>query len=160
MTVLMTRTPIRRILLVEDNPADVFLLKEALRNSGLQFELITANDGEKALRMLFDDAPPAPSPDLILLDLNLPKVNGHMVLRRIKSDPRTETIPAIVMSSSGAASDVTLAYSEHANCYIRKPASLDELFHTVLAIKSFWLDVVQLPPSKPSGLARSASETA
>jgi CheY-like chemotaxis protein len=151
---------IRRILLVEDNPADVFLLNEALQNSGLRFELITASDGEKALRMLFDDAAHGPCPDLILLDLNLPKVSGHTVLQRIKSDPRTETIPAIVMSSSGAASDVMLAYAEHANCYIRKPANLEELFHTVLAIKSFWLDVVQLPPAKPLGYARSASETA
>lgn len=155
----MTRTSIRRILLVEDNPADVFLLREALQNCGLHFELITATDGEKALRMLFDEAAHSPLPDLILLDLNLPKVNGHTVLRRIKSDARTETIPAIVMSSSGAASDVTLAYSEHANCYIRKPASLDELFQTVMAIKSFWLDLVQLPPGKPSGLSRTASET-
>jgi two-component system, chemotaxis family, response regulator Rcp1 len=155
----MTRTQLHRILLVEDNPADVFLLREALHNSGVRFELMTATDGEKALRMLFDEADQTPSPDLILLDLNLPKVNGHMLLRRIKSDPRTETIPAIVMSSSGAASDVTLAYSEHANCYIRKPANLDELFHTVMAIKSFWLDVVQLPPAKPSDLGRSASET-
>lgn len=155
----MARTQIPCILLVEDNPADIFLLKEALQNSGLRFELITATDGEKALRILFDEAAHAPSPDLILLDLNLPKVNGHMVLRRIKSDPRTETIPVIVMSSSGAASDITLAYSEHANCYIRKPANLDELFQTVMAIKSFWLDLVQLPPSRPSGLARTASET-
>ena len=154
----MTRNNIRRILLVEDNPADVFLLREALQNSGLRFELIIASDGEKALRMLFDDPAPSLAPDLILLDLNLPKVNGHAVLRRIKSDPRTETIPAIVMSSSGASSDVTLAYAEHANCYIRKPTNLEELFHTVLAIKSFWLDVVQLPPPRPSSYARSASE--
>ncbi|MBV8069727.1 MAG: response regulator [Acidobacteriaceae bacterium] len=153
----MTRPHIRRILLVEDNPADVFLLKEAFQNSGLAFDLITAADGEKALALLFDGKTPDTCPDLILLDLNLPKINGHTVLQRIKSDPRTEMIPAIVMSSSGASSDVALAYSEHANCYIRKPTNLEELFRTVRAIKSFWLDVVQLPPAPAHGNARSAS---
>jgi len=142
----MTRTATCRILLVEDNPADVFLLKEALQSSGLHFELTTASDGEKALQLLFDQHPAHVNPDLILLDLNLPRVNGHILLQKIKSDPRTEAIPAIVMSSSAAASDVTQAYLEHANCYIRKPATLEDLFRTVLAIKSFWLDVVQLPP--------------
>ncbi len=154
----MIGTETCRILVVEDNPADIVLLREAFQNSGLRFELITASDGDRALKMLFEEDPPQRSPDLILLDLNLPKVNGHAVLQRIKSDPRTETIPAIVMSSSGAASDVTLAYSEHANCYIRKPGNLEELYRTVFAIKSFWLDVVQLPPASSSGLARSATQ--
>jgi chemotaxis family two-component system response regulator Rcp1 len=147
----MNRTQTCRILVVEDNPADIVLLREAFRNSDLRFELITASDGDHALKMLFGDERHQPSPDLILLDLNLPKVNGHTVLQRIKSDPRTDMIPAIVMSSSGAASDITLAYAEHANCYIRKPRNLEELYRTVFAIKSFWLDVAQLPPSNSSG---------
>jgi two-component system, chemotaxis family, response regulator Rcp1 len=155
----MTRIQTCRILLVEDNPADVFLLREAFQHSGLRFDLIIAQDGEKALKMLFDETLQPPYPDLILLDLNLPKINGHAVLQRIKSDPRTEMIPAIVMSSSGAPADVNAAYAEHANCYIRKPGTLEELYKTVLAIKSFWLELVQLPPHRSSGLAQRAAQT-
>lgn len=154
----MARTETCRILLVEDNPADVFLLREAFQNSGLRFDLIIAQDGEKALKMLFDESLQRACPDLILLDLNLPRINGHAVLQRIKSDPRTETIPAIVMSSSGALADVNAAYAEHANCYIRKPGTLEELYDTVRAIKSFWLEVVQLPPQRSSGRAQRAAQ--
>jgi len=139
-----------RILLVEDNPADVFLVSEALRDSGIEFELRTAPDGEEALHFLFDETSRSTFPDLILLDLNLPKINGHKILQRIKSDPRTEAIPAIVMSSSGAPAEIARAYSEHANCYIRKPSNLEELFGIILAIKSFWLEIVQLPDSQRS----------
>lgn len=135
-----------RILLVEDSPADARLMKEALREAGYCGELEVMRDGSQAVEWLQTKGVDlATRPDLILLDLNLPKINGHEVLRMIKSDQRLHNIPVIVFSSSQSHRDVQAAYEEGANCYICKPVDLEGTFHVVQAIERFWLRQAQLP---------------
>jgi CheY-like chemotaxis protein len=133
------------ILQVEDNPADVRLFKEALGESDTPYSLQTADDGEKALELIFNGYGRATRPDVIILDLNLPKLSGHEVLRAIKQNKRTRSVPVIVLSSSSARNDVQTAYDPSANCYLQKPNDLDDLFRIVSAIESFWLNTAQLP---------------
>jgi chemotaxis family two-component system response regulator Rcp1 len=141
------------ILLIEDNPGDVRLLEEAFRELRADVRLQIAKDGAEGIHLIEDAQGQQANqgrnatkmPDLILLDLNLPKVNGHDVLARIKSNPGTRRIPVIVLTSSRAASDVHLAYDSHANAYLKKPTNLDELIRAVGQIKSFWMDLVTLP---------------
>jgi two-component system, chemotaxis family, response regulator Rcp1 len=140
----MTRYPVE-ILLVEDNPADVRLFREALRELGTSYHLQSVDDGEKALDLVFNCDGKATCPDVVILDLNLPKVSGHEVLRAIKQDERTRKLPVIILSSSLARTDVQQAYESNANCYLQKPSNLNELFRMVFAIESFWLHTVQLP---------------
>lgn len=142
----MTRNPVE-ILLVEDNPADVRLFTEALRELGNPYHLQSVDDGQKALDLVFNCDGHSTCPDVVILDLNLPKVSGHEVLRAIKQDERTRKLPVIVMSSSLARTDVQQAYESNANCYLQKPNNLDDLFRVVFAIESFWLHTVQLPPA-------------
>lgn len=135
------------LLLVEDNPGDVRLTEEALREAPFRVELRVASDGVEALDFLrrrgkFADAP---RPDLILLDLNLPRINGPEVLSEIKSDPDLKRIPVLVMTTSREPQDVQKAYGLNANCYITKPILLDEFIGVVKSIENFWLETVVLP---------------
>jgi CheY-like chemotaxis protein len=136
-----------RILIIEDNPGDVRLLKDALKELKAPVEIRVASDGAEGLRVMFNSNLSADSwhPDLIFLDLNLPKIGGHEVLARLKEDPEKRLIPIIVLSSSRAENDINRAYEAHANAYIRKPTSLDDLMNAVRGLKSFWIDTVRLP---------------
>jgi CheY-like chemotaxis protein len=136
------------ILLVEDNPGDVDLTQEALENSKIRNTLSVAVDGEEAMDFLrrrgkFEAAP---RPDLILLDLNMPKKDGREVLAEIKADDDLRRIPVVIMTSSDEEKDVFESYNLHANCYITKPIDLHQFLHVVKAIEDFWLTIVSLPP--------------
>ena len=135
------------ILLVEDNPADVHLTVEALRDARVHNNLHVASDGEEALAFLRrrNGYGEAPRPDLVLLDLNLPRKSGREVLVEIKADPDLRRIPVIILSTSASDDDVASAYDLAANCYVTKPVDLDEFLHVVRAIDSFWLSTVKLP---------------
>lgn len=136
----------KQILVVEDNPADVRLLRYALDQMTSVCKLSIAADGAEAIRLLAAaDREQGDCPDLVLLDLNLPLVSGHDVLQQIKSDPKTKSIPVIVMSSSASPDDVNRAYREYANCYVRKPTSLDDYLGVVRMLEGFWLQVASLP---------------
>ena len=136
------------ILLVEDSAADVRLTREALRNTKLVNRLTVAGDGVEAIAMLHQEGRYANSakPDLILLDLNLPKKNGRSVLAEIKADPDLKRIPVVVVTSSAAEEDVVRSYDLHANCYITKPLELDNFVQVVRAVEDFWVGIVKLPP--------------
>ncbi|MEM1043206.1 MAG: response regulator [Bacteroidota bacterium] len=139
---MATGTPIN-VLIVEDNPGDVELAKEALRETTLPLNVSVAGDGEEALALMQRDDVPAP--DLVLLDLNMPRKSGHEVLEEMKADASLRLIPVVIFTSSSAREDIDGAYERHANCYITKPADLDELMGVVRAIEAFWLTVVRLP---------------
>jgi len=136
-----------RILLVEDNPADVRLAQEALAEEGVATDLAVVRDGVEALAYLRREDPYAtsPRPDLILLDLNLPRKDGRAVLAEIKEDAELRRIPVIVLSSSRAARDVSRCYGLHANCYIAKPVQLQQFVDVVRKIQEFWLQTAELP---------------
>jgi CheY-like chemotaxis protein len=135
------------ILLVEDNEGDIVLAKEALREAKIPNRVTVVTDGEKALQYLFRENGfhGASNPDLILLDINLPKVNGMEVLARIKSDPALKIIPVVMLTTSTAERDVLLAYKNYVNCYINKPIDLEEFIRVIKNIESFWLNLVKLP---------------
>lgn len=135
------------ILLVEDNPGDVELVREALSEGKVRNEMRVAVDGVEALRYLRRKGPhgDALCPDLILLDLNLPKKSGKEVLEEIKSDPELKFIPVVVLTSSKSEEDVLRSYNLHANCYITKPVDFDQFLRVVKSIEDFWLTVVKLP---------------
>lgn len=136
------------LLLVEDNPGDVRLTEEALKEGKLMNHLSVARDGEEALDFLRRREPytDAPRPDLILLDLNLPRKDGREVLREVKEDSSLRKIPVVVLTSSKADEDVLRAYDLNCNCYITKPVDLERFIEVVEMIDSFWLTVVTLPP--------------
>jgi chemotaxis family two-component system response regulator Rcp1 len=139
--------PAIEILLVEDNPGDVRLTREVLSEGRIRNTLNVATDGVEALDFLFRrgafaDAKPQ---DLILLDLNLPKMNGREVLAEIKKHPDLRHIPVVVLTTSSAEEDVLSAYDLHANCYITKPVDLDQFVKVVQSIEDFWLTIVRLP---------------
>jgi CheY-like chemotaxis protein len=136
------------LMLVEDSPADVRLAQEVLREAGIGGDMQVARDGEQALRMLRRQAEYSSlrEPDLILLDLNLPRKDGREVLREIKEDARLCHIPVLVLSTSRADSDVLGCYRAHANCYLTKPVDLAEFASLAQHIRDFWLRTVQLPP--------------
>ena len=135
------------ILLVEDNPGDVRLTQEALKDSGIIHRMSVAQDGMEALAFLHRQGryAQAPRPDLILLDLNLPRKDGREVLAEVKSDPYLRRIPIVVLTSSQAPLDILKAYDLHANCYITKVLELDECLAMVRTIATFWLTVVKQP---------------
>ena len=135
------------VLLIEDNPGDVRLTREALKEARIAVNLHVANDGLEAMKMLRQEAPYTgqPLPDLVLLDLNMPKMDGREVLRLIKTDERFKHIPVVVLTTSGAEKDIAQAYGMHANCYITKPVELDQFMEIVKSIEGFWLTVVKLP---------------
>ena len=136
-----------QLLIIEDNPGDVRLLEEAFRELRADVDIQVAKDGAEGLEMVMHPAHPKshPHPDLILLDLNLPKVSGHDVLVRIKSNPKTCRIPVIILTSSRAESDIRRAYEGHANAYLKKPSTLDGLMSAAQDIKTFWMETATLP---------------
>ena len=137
------------ILLVEDNPGDVRLTQEALKEGKVYNNLHWAKDGVEALEFLKREGKhaSAPRPDIILLDLNLPKKDGREVLAQIKKDGELKQIPVVVLTTSEAEEDVLKSYELHANCYVTKPVDLEKFIHVVQSIDRFWLTVVTLPPS-------------
>ena len=138
------------ILLVEDNPADADLTREGLMDGRLLHTLHHVTDGVQALQFLRREGKYAdvPTPDLVLLDLNLPKMDGRQVLQAIKGDPVLRRIPVVVLTSSKAEADVIKSYDLHANCYMCKPVDLNQFLETVRQIEEFWLTVVRLPPAR------------
>ena len=138
------------ILLVEDNPGDVRLTIEALRDGEVHNNLNVARDGVEALAYLRREAPftGAARPDLILLDLNLPRKDGREVLAEIKADAELKTIPVVVLTTSRAEQDVLRSYELQANCFVTKPVDLDQFIDVVKSIENFWLTVVRLPDSE------------
>lgn len=135
------------ILLVEDNPGDVRLTIEALRDGKVRNNLSVVGDGVEALRFLGNEGKyaSAPRPDLILLDLNLPRMDGRELLGRIKSDDRYKTIPVVILTTSKADQDILQSYALHANCYVTKPVDLDQFISVVRSIEDFWLSIVTIP---------------
>ncbi|MEZ5285210.1 MAG: response regulator [Vicinamibacterales bacterium] len=141
---MQTATAPIEILLVEDNPADVRLTVEALRQSSVQSRLRVARDGQEAMRVLRAVDNPDPMPDLILLDLNLPKMDGREVLEAIKTDDMLRHIPVVVLTTSRAEADIFRSYRVGANAVITKPVDLDQFFASVHAIEQFWLSNARL----------------
>ena len=135
------------ILLVEDNPGDVRLTRETLKDSKLLNHVSVANDGVEAMAFLRREGKYAEAihPDLILLDLNLPKKDGREVLAEIKADAQLRRIPVVILTTSSADQDILQMYDLHANCYITKPVNLDQFSAIVRAIEDFWFVMVQLP---------------
>jgi CheY-like chemotaxis protein len=136
------------ILLIEDNPGDARLTREALSQSKVSNNLHHARDGEEAMRFLKREGQfaNAPTPDLVLLDLNLPRRDGREVLEDVKRDPLLKHIPVVVLTSSEAEEDILRSYRLHANCFITKPVDLEQLTKVVQAIEQFWFTLVKLPP--------------
>ena len=140
-----------QILLVEDNPADVDLTKENLESSKILNDLHVAIDGVEALAFLRREGSYAgkPTPDLVLLDLNLPRKDGREVLTEMKADPKLKCIPVVILTSSKAEEDVLKSYQLQASAYVSKPVDLDGFAEIVRGIESFWFSVVQFPPAQP-----------
>ncbi len=134
-------------MLVEDNPGDVRLTQEALRESGQNVQLIVQMDGQEAIELLRGKAatPSATLPDLILLDLNLPRTDGREILLYLKTDPVLKRIPVIVLTTSIADQDILICYGAHANCMVSKPVDFDDFFRSIDNILRFWLGTALLP---------------
>jgi len=136
------------ILIVEDSPSDVFLAQEALKQTNQDCHVHVVSDGVEAMEFLRRHGPHAnaPRPDLILLDLNMPRKDGREVLMEIKTDENLKSIPVLVLTSSSAEQDINKAYSLHANCYITKPADFARFKAVIRSIQAFWFGDVTLPP--------------
>ena len=151
----MNRSVLKPIemLLVEDSPTDVLLIQEALLLAKVLNTLHVVEDGVEALAFLRREGtyPAAPRPDLIILDLNLPRMNGREVLATIKADPKLKVIPVVVLTTSNAEEDILRAYGQHANCYVVKPLDFENFVGAVQSIQQFWFSVVTLPPEEPHG---------
>jgi two-component system, chemotaxis family, response regulator Rcp1 len=145
-TLAMGRT-VFEVLLVEDSPGDVRLTREAFKEAKVHINLRVAPDGTEAMAFLKREGKhaKAPRPDLILLDLNLPKKDGREVLEEIKQNPALKSIPIVILTTSKSEEDILRSYSLHANCYIPKPVTLDGFLGVVKSIEDFWLSVVELP---------------
>jgi two-component system, chemotaxis family, response regulator Rcp1 len=139
-------TPIE-ILMVEDSPGDVRLTKEALKEAKVLNHISVCEDGVEAMAFLRREGAyaEAPRPDLILLDLNLPRKDGREVLAEIRSDPALTQIPVVVLTTSRAEQDVLKSYALHANCYVTKPVDLDQFISVIQSVETFWLTVARLP---------------
>ncbi|MBI5418678.1 MAG: response regulator [Deltaproteobacteria bacterium] len=137
-----------RILLVEDNPGDVRLTREALREGRVRNHLFSVGDGVEAMAFLRGGGKHknAPRPDLILLDLNLPKKDGREVLAEVKANEHLRRIPVVVLTTSKSEEDIVRSYDLHANCYITKPVDLEKFIAVVKKVDDFWFEVVKLPP--------------
>ena len=135
------------ILLVEDNPADARLIEEVFKDTNVNNKIYVVKDGVEAMDFLnkeneFSDAP---KPEMILLDLNLPRKDGREVLKEVKRNDELKSIPIVILTTSSAKEDVIKTYSNHANCYITKPVDFDQFLRVITAIEDFWLKVVELP---------------
>ncbi|WP_293027171.1 response regulator [Natronococcus sp.] len=139
-----------QLLLVEDNPGDVRLTREAFKQGRIDNDLHTVSDGSDALDFLHQrgEYEDAPRPDLVLLDLNLPRKDGEEVLADLKDDSELQSIPVIILTSSRAEEDIARSYELHANAYLTKPVDPDEFIETVRAFEKFWFSVVRLPPEE------------
>ena len=139
-----------KILLVEDNPGDIRLTKEVLKDGKIKNTLEVVTDGEEAIFYLrkTGEYKNTTTPDLILLDLNLPKKDGREVLAEIKADPMLRLIPVIVLTTSEAEQDILNMYAHHANCYITKPVDFNQFINVIKSIEEFWLSIVKLPKNK------------
>ncbi len=136
-----------KILLVEDNDGDIFLTLEALKEARINNHIDVVKDGEKALQYLNkeNEFANAETPDLILLDINLPKIDGKEVLARIKKDDVLKVIPVVMLTTSDSERDIRDSYQSHANCYITKPVDFQKFMDVVQTVKNFWINIVQLP---------------
>ncbi|MEO8012242.1 MAG: response regulator [Dokdonella sp.] len=145
-----TLAHIVEILLVEDNEGDVRLTREAFKEGRIRNRLSVVSDGECALAFLnrVGEYADAPRPDLILLDLNLPRLDGREVLASIKNDPAFKQIPVVVLTSSRTEQDLLGAYDHHANCFINKPVEFEKFIEVIRSIEDFWLSIVVLPPKE------------
>ncbi len=143
----MPASPVH-ILLVDDDPGDVRICLEGLKDAKVANNVQVAHDGDQALAYLRreGDHAKAQRPDLVLLDINMPRKNGHETLREIKSDPSLKEIPVVMLTTSDADRDVFESYSNHANAYVKKPVELDAFLEVIREIDSFWLSIVRLPP--------------
>ena len=150
----MTELRPAEILLVEDNPGDARLTMEALREGRVRNNLYHVKDGVEAMAFLKREEPfaEAPMPDLILLDLNMPRKDGRDVLSEIRQDRRLELIPVVVLTTSEAEQDIVKSYKLHANCYVTKPVDLEKFLGIIRTIEDFWLTVVALPRRSECGL--------
>ena len=137
-----------RVLLVEDSPEDVLLTTESLKEAKVANELLVVEDGESALDFVRrrGDYQDAPRPDVIILDLNLPRKDGREVLLELKEDPELKRIPVVILTTSASEEDVMSSYEHHANAYVRKPVTLDRFLEITSVIDEFWLGIVTLPP--------------
>ncbi|MGZ3498909.1 MAG: response regulator [Vulcanimicrobiaceae bacterium] len=146
---MIENVDIIEVLLVEDSPSDARLTEEAFKDGKLRNNLTIVRDGAEAMAYLRHEGKYASAvrPDLILLDLNLPKIDGREVLRRVKSDPDLQKIPIVVLTTSEAEEDVAKAYEYNANCYIRKPVDLRHFLEIISMVETFWLTIVKLPPN-------------
>jgi CheY-like chemotaxis protein len=135
------------ILLVEDNPDDILLTKEVLKDGKVKNNLHVSEDGEEAMQFLYNEGKfvDSPRPDLILLDLNLPGKDGREVLSDIKEDPKLKRIPVVILTTSKDEEDIIRMYEHHANAYITKPVDFDQFINVVHVIEDFWLTIVKLP---------------
>lgn len=136
--------------MVEDNEGDIVLTMEALREAKIKNEIDVARDGEQAMMFLMKEGPyqDVQTPDIIFLDINLPKIDGTQILSMIKNDDALKVIPVIMLTTSDAERDIMKSYYNHANCYITKPVDLDKFIEVIHTIKSFWISIVKLP-TKP-----------
>jgi CheY-like chemotaxis protein len=139
------------ILIVEDNPGDVRLTRESLKEGKISNRMHVVKDGVEAMAFLRRQGAhqTATRPDIILLDLNLPRMHGREVLKEIKEDPNLRRIPVVILSGSEAEEDIAKSYDLHANCYVTKPVVLEKFISVIKAIEDFWLTVVKLPPEAP-----------
>lgn len=138
------------ILLVEDNEGDILLTKEAFEDAKLLTRLSVVRDGKEAVDFLTKEGSfkEVESPDLLLLDVNLPKKNGHEVLQFIKEDDRLKHIPVIMFTTSSSETDINFSYQNHANCYITKPVDVNDFLSVITRIENFWISIVTLPTTK------------
>jgi chemotaxis family two-component system response regulator Rcp1 len=148
-----------QVLLIEDSPGDVRLTQEAFKAHKVHISLHVARDGQEAMEFLLFQGKHAnaPRPDLILLDLNLPRKDGREVLREIKASPSLMSIPVVVLTTSASEADILRSYQLHANCFITKPVGLERFLEVVHSIDNFWLSVVNLPVEPPADVPLGAS---
>lgn len=145
----LTMTPIH-ILLVEDNEGDILLTKEAFEDAKIVTDLCVVRDGIEAIDFLTMQGKyqTAPSIDIVLLDINLPKKNGHEVLKRIKEDDNLKHIPVIMLTTSSSQKDIDLSYSNHANCFITKPIDIHSFLKVITTLENYWISIASLPTKK------------
>ncbi|WP_333808683.1 response regulator [Flavobacterium sp.] len=137
-----------QILLVEDNEGDIVLTSEAFEECDFKTDIQVARNGKEAITILFEEHNQSELPTLILLDINLPLLNGHEVLKKIKENEKTRHIPVAILTTSSAVNDINLAYENNANCFITKPADINEFFETINSLGNFWFNTCKLPFSK------------